>query len=70
MKNKLRENPMCTFFFEKCYIFIRFGSEWLKSLTSPFNLFLIHSLDSLFNRLIARVFGRKKSIFGLLGSDV
>lgn len=70
LKNKLRENTMCPFFFKKCYISIKFGSEWLKSLISPFNPFLIHSLESRINHSIVRVFDRKKSIFGLLDSDV
>lgn len=44
MENKLRENPTCTFFFEKCYIFIKFGSECIKSLAIAFHTSEISSL--------------------------
>lgn len=32
----IRENTVCTFFFKKCYISIKFGSECIKSLTKDF----------------------------------
>ena len=63
MENKLRENPTCTFFFEKCYIFIKFCSECIKSLTIAFQTSKVSSLIVFLIRYCKRVLAPSYILF-------
>lgn len=52
----LRENTYATFWPKNCYIFIKFGSKWIKRHDNESRSSYISSLVSSFGRLIRAVF--------------
>ena len=59
----MRVIPNDTFFFEKCYIFIKFGSECIKSLAIAFQTSKVSSLIVFLIRYCKRVLAPSYILF-------